>query len=123
MHKPTKLIIGFALLLLGTNLITYGLTRYRTTSVVLKTAGEETILFLERNGYWVTSPQITISAEKQLEAKKLYGKVTGAGGMYYGWHEALLVIALGILVAITGALIPFVTKGEPLDVELDDEES
>lgn len=123
MYKPTKLIIGFAFLLIGSNLITYGMTRYWTTSVVLKIAGDEAIMFLSKYGFWFGAEGDLRQNDELNDGRRLWARINDAGGMYHSQPQTFPVIGLGVLLAITGALIPFVTKGEALDVELDDEES
>jgi len=100
--KP-KLSIALLLILLGTNLFAFTTARQRTTEDVLKNARQRIDAVLTKYGIY---EQIYL-ADRDRGAAFVVA-ISDAGGMYYGWNEALMNWGLAGLLIITGILVPLI---------------
>jgi|GEM_PF-2187830 len=107
-----RYLVSAILLLVGTNLCTYGYTRYATTRHVLTKARATAEVFLGRYGFFPSTdtPMLATLEEKDVSAKTLIGDISLAGGMYYWWNRALPYHGIGILLIAIGILLPFVRR-------------
>jgi hypothetical protein len=104
--------ISAILLIIGTNVFTYAQTRFVTTDRVVgkaKSAAEE---FLVQNGFlppFESAPPVSVN-DKIVCGKEFITRIGEAGGSKRWRNHSVPFLGLGILLAVTGALLQFVTK-------------
>ena len=95
-----KFLLGFLLILIGTNVFCYATTRYWTTEDVLRRAKQRMDEKLKEEG---------LGEQAQLSGRAPSGRVTVsislAGGKYYSWKDGLISWAGGTLLICSGFLV------------------
>ena len=102
-HVKTRLILGLLFVLLGTNVFTYATTRYTTTKQVLTHARSRMDAALNQEGLYEE-----VYPPGRPRSYFLMSAISGAGGMYYWWNDALVYWGVASVLASTGVLLPFV---------------
>lgn len=104
--------ISAILLIIGTNVFTYAQTRFVTTDRLLGKAKTHVEEFLVQNGFlppFESTPPTSFN-DRMVCASTLITKVTEVGGSKRWRNHSGPYWGLGILLVVTGALLPFVTK-------------
>jgi hypothetical protein len=100
-----KHLIGFLLILIGTNTFCFATTRYWTTRYVVTRAQERLDVALKKEGLWEQVHPVDGPSKVSLMLA-----ISLAGGMYYWWNEGLIYWGAGFVLTAAGVLV---SKYEP----------
>jgi hypothetical protein len=97
--KP-KYIIALVLVLVGTHLFTFATTRYITTKAVLARAQDRMDAALQKEGLYSQ-----VHPDSRPKSASIELAIPLAGGMYYGFNEALIWWTAAALLALFGLAV------------------
>lgn len=103
-----KTTLSTTLVAVGIGICTYAYTRYRITEATLTSAQDLTRAFLEEQKLLrgASNKHVDIADDLDLASRELLGEIGFAGGMYYWYNDSLVYHGLGILLFLTGVLLP-----------------
>lgn len=119
MRNKRQFLVAATLVVVGSNILTYAVTRQRTTERVLTRSWDIIEQFLvERNlAYGQSNYDVDIPSDVQIEGKTLLGDVSLVGGLHHWWNGSLPYLGLGVFLVLVGLLVPFVAPRPEVDSE------